>query len=362
MSRVALLCPYALSVPGGVQEQALAMSRELGRRGHEVLLVAPDARDDSSPDTPARVVRLGAVARIPANGSIAPLTLSLRAAGAARREVAGFDPDVVHLHEPFAPVLGYGVVRAHAAPSVATFHRSGGGPAVSLFAPALRRFARRLDATAAVSHAAADTARAYGVTPTVLFNGFEVERFSEFERERHDGVTILFIGRLEARKGAAVAVDAVLGHGRPDWRLVIAGDGPERAAILRRAAGDARVTLLGAVSDADKRRWLRRADVAVAPALSGESFGLVVLEAMASGTPVVVSDIDGYREAAGDAGVLVTPGDAVSLSHGIAQALVQHESRAAAGLEHAAGWSMRSLVDRYEAVYASAAEAFTRRR
>ncbi|HEV2427727.1 MAG TPA: glycosyltransferase family 4 protein, partial [Acidimicrobiales bacterium] len=284
------------------------------------------------------------------------------AAGAARREVAAFDPDVVHLHEPFAPVLSYRVLRVHAVPTVATFHRAGGGPAVSLFAPWLKRAARRLDAAAAVSHAAADTARAYGVSATVLFNGFETERFLEFPRERHEGVTVLFVGRLEPRKGAGVALDAMLGHGRPDWRLVVAGDGPERAALERRAAGDARVTFLGAVSDADKRRWLRRADVAVAPSVGGESFGLVVLEAMASGTPVVASDIDGYREAAGDAGVLVAPGDASALAHGVAEALLHREPLAAAGLDHAATWSMRSLVDRYESLYASAGDAFARRR
>ncbi|MFI5035820.1 MAG: glycosyltransferase family 4 protein [Acidimicrobiales bacterium] len=366
MSRVALLSPYSLGVPGGVQEQVLAMSRELARRGHEVLVVAPDAADHATYDTPARLVRVGALVSMPANGSRAPLTLSPRAPGAARRAVAAFAPDVVHLHEPFAPLAGWGVLRAHAAPSVGTFHRAGAGPALTLTRPLLRAFARHLDEAAAVSDAAARTIHAAtGLTPTVLFNGFEVERFVEYPRERRAEIEVLFVGRLEDRKGAAVALEAVRTHNEGDgapWRLVVIGDGPQRARLEARAAREHRVRFLGAVDDEAKRRWLRRAAVVVAPSTHGESFGMTLLEAMASETPVVASDIDGYREAAGGHATLVAPGDPVDLEAGIAAALAASSASITAAREHAARWSMRRLMDEYEAIYARAGERFATRR
>ena len=156
-SRIALISPYALGVFGGVQEQVLAMSRELDRRGHEVLIVAPDHADRSTCDTPATVRRFGRLLSLPANGSKAPLTLSPLASREARLAVRKFAPTIVHLHEPFAPVLGWGVLRAHAGPAVGTFHRSGAGPALELTGPLLRSLARGLDATVAVSESAAAT-------------------------------------------------------------------------------------------------------------------------------------------------------------------------------------------------------------
>lgn len=342
------------------------MSRELARRGHVVLIVAPDAADTRSYDTPARLVRVGSLWSVPANGSRAPLTLSPRAARAAREAVDAFGPDVAHLHEPFAPVLGWGVLRAHAAPTVATFHRSGGGPAISLTRPLLRRWARHLDVAVAVSAAASATlAAGAGLSSVVLFNGFEAERFVEFPRERADEVEVVFLGRLEPRKGAVHALEAVRAHnarGGEPWRLVIVGDGPQRARLEALAARDERVAFVGAADDDAKRRWLRRARVLVAPSTHGESFGMVILEAMASETPVVASDIDGYREAAGGHATLVAPGDAAALEAGIAAALAESPEGLAAARDHARHWSMTRLMDEYEALYARAGERFSARR
>lgn len=366
MSRVALVSPYSLGVPGGVQEQVLAMSRELGRRGHEVLVVAPDAADRATYDTPARLVRVGRLISMPANGSRAPLTLSPGAARAARRSVGAFAPDVVHLHEPFAPLAGWGVLLAHAAPAVATFHRSGGGPALTLTRPLLRSLARRLDAAAAVSEAAARTIRdAAGVTATVLFNGLETSRFVEFARETRAEVEVLFLGRLEERKGAADAIEAVRTHNdtaAAPWRLVIVGDGPQRARLEALAGHDERIEFVGAADDAAKRRWLRRARVLVAPSTHGESFGLVLLEAMASETPVVASDIDGYRQAAGGHATLVAPRDPNGLAAGIAAAIATSPARVAAAREHSQAWSTARLMDRYEEIYDDARRRFSARR
>jgi phosphatidyl-myo-inositol alpha-mannosyltransferase len=363
MARVALVSPYALSSFGGVQEQVLAMSRELGRRGYEVLIVAPDDADRVQYDTPARVERFGQVLSMPANGSRAPLTLSPGASRDARRAVGDFAPDLVHFHEPFAPLIGWGVLRAHAVPAVATFHRGGGGPALRYSRPLLRSLAAKLDACASVSEAAAATIlEAAGVESEVLFNGFETERFVEPVRERQPETLVVTVGRLERRKGTRTAIRAVMAHnarGRTPWNLVIVGSGPERRELESLARADPRVTFTGSLPDAEKRAWLRRADVAVASATRGESFGLVVLEPMASEVMVVASDIPGYREAAGEHAVLFAAGDASALERALERAIaIESPERIAAAREHAERWSMRALMERYEALYDAARGRF----
>ena len=361
--RIALIVPYALSVFGGVQEQALAMSRELARRGYEVAIIAPDEHDAATYDTPALVRRFGRLVQLPANGSRAPLTLSLLAAKRAGDAVLDFQPDVVHFHEPFAPLVGWGVLRAHRSPAVATFHRSGTGPALRYTGSVLRRLARNIDVAVAVSESAATTiAGAVGLETRVLFNGFETERFVSSERRRDPGTLVVALGRLDERKGTQYAIRAVQHHNaeHPEqWRLVIIGDGAQRATLERVATGDRAVEFVGAVSDSQKRAWLRRANVVVAAATHGESFGLVLLEAMASEASVVASDIDGYREAAGAHAVLFAPGDHRALESAIGRALAQETSVSVANARrHAQHWSMVALVDAYEEVYEEARQRF----
>ena len=366
MTRVALVSAYALSVPGGAQEQVLAMSRELSRRGHEVLVVAPDASDRARYDTPARVARFGHLVSLPANGSKAPLTLSPRASRAARREIDAFGPDVVHYHEPFAPLIAWSSLWRHTAPALATFHRSGSGPALRLTRPLLRALSSRLDVAVAVSAAAAATWRE--ATPLqfdVLFNGFESDRFIAFPRVVPERTTILFVGRLEERKGADVVVRALAlhnaDHPADPWTLKVVGDGPQRGALEALAGAQATVTFLGAVSDEEKRRLLRQASVVVAASTHGESFGLVVLEPMASEVPAVVSDIDGYREAAGGHATLFHPGDPTSLEEAIRAAIASATPETLAGArDHALNWSMARLMDHYEELYERAGERFSR--
>lgn len=362
-TRIALISPYALSVFGGVQEQVLAMSRELSRRGYDVLVLAPDAHDTSTYDTPARVQRFGSLLSVPANGSRAPLTFSPLAARRALQAVRDFKADLVHLHEPFAPLLGWGVLGAHEVPAVATFHRSGGGPALNLTRPLLARLSHHVDVAAAVSAAAATTLRAATpLDPVIVFNGFETERFVAPARERPESTTVVTVGRLEERKGTGHLIRAVRAHnarGGSQWRLVIIGDGPERSTLEALAAHDDAIVFEGAVSDVQKRTWLRRASVVAAPATRGESFGLVVLEPMAAEVPVVASDIDGYREAAGGHAVLAEPGDALSLEHALASAIeLETPEGTAAAREHAQRWSMRALMDEYESLYDRARERF----
>ncbi|NNN02667.1 MAG: glycosyltransferase family 4 protein [Acidimicrobiaceae bacterium] len=352
--RVALLSPYSLYVPGGVQEQVLSMSRALAHHDLEVTVLTPGPARGAL-DTPAEVVALGRARSVPANGSRAPLALRARDQRDALEALTRRSVDVVHLHEPFAPRLGWGVVEAHRSALLATFHRSGVGLDVRLAGPWLRRRARQLDVVTAVSRSAAELAEHYGLHPEVLYNGFDLERFTEFARVRHEQSTLVFVGRLEARKGVDTVIDAVLEHNRvarAGWRLVVLGDGPEGSSLRRRAKGSPDIEFLGRVDDETKRRWWRSADVALAPSRYGESFGLVILEAMAAGTRIVASDIPGYREAAGGHAVLARPDDVAAWITAISHALATRDSQTLdAARRHAQGWSMNGLVERYLELY-----------
>lgn len=361
--RIALVSPYALSVFGGVQEQVLAMSRELVGRGRDVLVLCPDSSDRTHYDTSAEVARFGRLLSLPANGSRAPLTLSLKASSDARRALAVFAPDVVHFHEPFAPLLGWAALRSHQSAQLATFHRSGAGPAFSLTRPLLRSLAKNIDVATAVSESAALTIReAASIDCRVLFNGFETERFTSTPRQRSGDTVLVTVGRLEERKGTAYAIRAVREHNArsaDQWRLVIIGDGPERAKLEALARGDQMIIFTGVVDDATKREWLRRASALLAPATRGESFGLVLLEGMASETLVVASDISGYREAAGGHAVLFEPANEKSLERAVVTALAGESAEGTTSARrYAERWSMHHLMDEYEKLYEDARRGF----
>ncbi|MGP8009510.1 MAG: glycosyltransferase family 4 protein [Acidimicrobiales bacterium] len=363
VQRIALISPYALSVYGGAQEQALAMSRVLSSRGRDVLIVAPDDSDDTNYDTPAKVLRLGMRLSLPANGSRAPLTLSPIASSRTRAAVDAFRADVVHFHEPFAPLLGWSTLWAHQRGAVGTFHRSGDGPALTFSKPLLERLATRVDVAVSVSDAAARTLlQACGLRSEVLFNGFEVDRFVASPRQRSSTPVLFYVGRLEERKGVGVAINAAKAHntrGEGAWRLVIAGGGPDRGRLESLARSDSAIEFLGRVSEEEKRSWLRRVDVLVAPSTHGESFGTVLLEGMASETLVVASDIEGYREAAGGHATLFAAGSASSLEDAIQRALEgESDADLAAARAYAEGWSMARLVDAYEERYEVAQRYF----
>lgn len=363
VQRVALVSPYALSVYGGVQEQVLAMSRVLCARGCDVLIVAPDASDEAIYDTPAKVLRLGKRWSMPANGSRAPLTFSPAAARRTKSAVDAFKPDVVHFHEPFAPLLGWATLRSHRHPALGTFHRSGRGPALTLTGPLLHRLADGLDDAVSVSESAASTLRhACALESVVFFNGIETDRFVATPRARGTETVLFFVGRLEERKGVAVAIEAVRehnAHGATPWQLVIAGEGSQRRRLEALAAHDNKIVFVGLVNDATKRAWLRRADALIAPSTRGESFGLVLLEGMASETLVVASDIEGYRDAVGGHATLFRPASAASLKEAIASALASRsDTSAAAARQYAERWSMASLMDAYDVRYDVAIRRF----
>jgi phosphatidyl-myo-inositol alpha-mannosyltransferase len=346
--RVALVSPYALDVPGGVQAHVTSLAGALRGQEHDVTLVGPGAGSH---------VHVGRAVRVPFNGSVAPIAASPTAARATRRALAELRPDVVHVHEPLVPAVGIAAATAGSAPTVGTFHAwSDTDRLYRAGRPIARRIVGRLDARLAVSDAAAAYhCCALGLPPSgfrIVPNGVDVARFADAppfpELRDPDRPALLFVGRLERRKGLEPLVRAFtrLKTDRPELRLVVVGDGPERdrcqALLPERLRAD--VSFLGRVDHDDLPRLYASADLYVSPALGGESFGIVLLEAMAAGVPLVASDIPGYRSVARDGaqGRLVPPGDVPALATAIGALLDNPALRAAMATEG------RRTVDDYD--------------
>ena len=352
--RVGIVSPYSLTLPGGVQGQILGMARALRRRGVDVRVLGPC--DGPPPD--AGVTPLGDSLPTAANGSIAPiapdLPAQLRTIAALRSERF----DVVHLHEPLAPGPTMTAILVKTAPLVATFHAAGGSSAYEFLGPGVRLLADRLDYRCAVSHdAEAMAASALGGDYHVLFNGVDLDLYTDAKPAPTEAPTVFFCGRHEPRKGLAVLLEA-MSLLPADVRLWVGSDGPDTAALKAAAARDSRVEWLGRIDAEEKVARLRGADVFCAPSLRGESFGVVLLEAMAADTPIVASDLPGYRNVArADVDALMPPpGDPVALAQAIRQVLYEPgiASRlAAAGGERAERFSMARLAAEYDAIYRS---------
>jgi len=355
-----MVCPYSLSRPGGVQGQATALARALREKDLQVTVVAPD--DVRQVGLHGDTYVAGRSTGIRSNGSVAPVALSPLAAARVTRFAESGSTDLVHIHEPLAPVLGYGCLLHARLPTVGTYHRAGSSGWYRALGPVARWADGRLDARCAVSDAAAATVHeALGVHCDVLFNGIEVDRFRDAVPWPKRGPTVLFLGRHEARKGLGVLLDAfaTLTEGPVLW---IAGDGPEDELLTARASDSDRVEWLGVLTDREVARRLAAADVLCAPSLGGESFGMVLVEAMAARCVVVASDIAGYRDAAGGHAILTPPGDAHALAAALGSALGEATSGTGHGapgdLDASAGraerWSMAALADRYLEIYARA--------
>jgi phosphatidylinositol alpha-mannosyltransferase len=342
--RVALVSPYDLDVAGGVQSHVLSLATALRAGGDEVVVVGPGSREEGR-------LAVGGSLRVPANGSRAPIALAPIAAVRVRRALRRWRPDIVHVHEPLVPLIGPAACLSGAAPLIVTFHAyAEAGPLVMLYrtlGPIGRRIVRRAAAMTAVSEVAADFhARALTLHPTsleIVPNGVDVARFSVpgdaalVPRGTEQSPTILFVGRFEPRKGVDVAVRAfaLLAAERPTLRLQLVGDGPQAGAVtgLIDALPDdvrRRVVRLGRVSNAALPAVLAQAALLIVPSRGGESFGIVLLEAMAAGTPLVASDLAGYRAVARDGreALLVVPDDPLALATAAARVLDEPDLRA----------------------------------
>ena len=351
MLRIGIVSPYSLTVPGGVQQQVLGLARSLRAKGHEVRVLGPC--DGPPPD--AFVTPLGNSLPTAVNGSIAPLAPDASAALRTIRALNDEAFDVVHVHEPLVPGPSLTALLVKMAPVVATFHSAGESAAYRTFSRQLKWVASRIDIRVAVSKDAVELAQRYiGGEYEVLFNGIELGDYSTPSTSPRENA-IFFIGRHEERKGLSNLLEA-LAHLPPDVRLWIASDGPQTAELKIRFGSDSRIEWLGRISDSEKISRMSRASVFCAPSLHGESFGVVLLEAMAAGTPVVASNLDGYRNVATDdeTALLVETGNVASLASALARVLVDPllaTRLTANGREHAQRFSMDALADRYIELY-----------
>jgi len=351
--RVGMVCPYSLSIPGGVQAQVLGLARALRRRGYEVRVLGPC---DGPPPEPF-VTPLGDSLPTAANGSIAPLAPDPAAALRTMRTLRDEQFDVIHVHEPLAPGPALTTTTMHLAPTVGTFHAAGRSSTYRVIGRVLAPLLDRLDHKVVVSKdALALVQRYFGGDYEVLFNGVETEQIRAVAPRRHPRPAILFVGRHEERKGLQVLLEAVRLI-EADVTVWVAGDGPDTQRLRASYGADGRIEWLGRITEADKLERLRGASVFCAPSLHGESFGIVLVEAMAAGTPVVASALDGYRNVATDGvdALLVPPGDPAALAAALTRTLTDRglaSALVAAGERRAADFAMAGLAERYAAIYA----------
>ncbi|GGS48716.1 GDP-mannose-dependent alpha-(1-2)-phosphatidylinositol mannosyltransferase [Actinokineospora fastidiosa] len=335
--RVGIVCPYSFDVPGGVQAHVVDLARALRGLGHSVDVLAP--ADDDTP-VPDFVQPAGRALGIPYNGSVARLSFGPLSFARVRRWIREHDFDVLHLHEPTAPSLSMLALMVADGPIVATFHTSTPrSRTLSAFQMVLQPFLEKVTARIAVSALARRVQVEHlGGDAVEIPNGVDVAFFRDADPlpGYPRGCSVGFVGRYdEPRKGMPVLLEALrpLAAEFPELRLVVVGRGD--AAELRKAAGPVRVELLGQVDDREKASMLRGIDVYCAPNTGGESFGIILTEAMAAGTAVAASDLDAFRRVLDDgrAGVLTPVGDAPALTEALRSLLSDPERRAAVAAE-----------------------------
>jgi phosphatidyl-myo-inositol alpha-mannosyltransferase len=358
--KILLVCPYDWEAAGGVQVHVRQLAAELRTRGHRTTILAPGSRP--SEDAGVRIV--GRPVRVPYRGTVAPISFSPGAWRRIRSAMRSFDPDLIHAHEPLTPSTSMLAVLAAEAPVVATFHASlDRSRLMELAGPALRQVSGRIDAAVAVSDAAASFVRRVVRVPLeIVPNGVDVRAFSDPGRPVEGlpaGPKILWVNRLDPQKGFEIMLRAFeqIASEVGEVHLLVAGDGRDRV-LLRSLPGDlrSRILRLGTVAHEALPRYHAAADVFVSPATGQESFGIVLVEAMAAGVPVVASDIEGYREVVRDGidGLLAPPNDPNALAAAIRRVLSEPELAAAlkaAGRSRAQAFSWQAVAPRLEAVY-----------
>ncbi|MFF4102488.1 glycosyltransferase family 4 protein [Streptomyces sp. NPDC001903] len=332
--KIGIVCPYSWDVPGGVQFHIRDLAEHLIRLGHEVSVLAP--ADDETP-LPPYVVSAGRAVPVPYNGSVARLNFGFLSAARVRRWLHDGVFDVIHIHEPASPSLGLLSCWAAQGPIVATFHTSNPRSRAMIAAyPILQPALEKISARIAVSEYARRTLVEHlGGDAVVIPNGVDVDFFAKAEpNPAWSGATLGFIGRIdEPRKGLPVLMAAFpkIVEACPDVRLLVAGRGDEEEAVASLpAALRARVEFLGMVSDEDKARLLRSVDVYVAPNTGGESFGIILVEALSAGAAVLASDLDAFAQVLdqGAAGELFANEDADALAAGAVALLRDPQRRA----------------------------------
>ncbi|UCH42874.1 MAG: glycosyltransferase family 4 protein [Dehalococcoidales bacterium] len=362
--KIALVSPYDFAHPGGVSSHISSLERYITRMGHEVKVIAPASREIS--DFGDRFIPIGRPYPIPSSESIIRVSISLRLGPTIKEVLARENFDIIHLHEPFMPMLCSAILRFSNTVNVGTFHANQGKPGYNWGRPIsswmISRRLHKLHGKIAVSRTAMNYASRYIPGPfEIIPNGIDIEQFSldlpPIEQFCDGKKNILFLGRLEFRKGVNYLLKAYL-QVKPeihDTRLIIAGPGTrlrkryERWVRLHRLEND--VIFVGFVSEDDKPRYYKTADVFCAPATSRESFGIVLLEAMAMGKPVVATNIEGYASVVshGEDGFLVPPQNASELARALVHVLSDEETRtkmAVKGRQKALDYNWESITQR----------------
>jgi phosphatidyl-myo-inositol alpha-mannosyltransferase len=314
--KIGIVSPYGYPHPGGVNEHVRFTYEAMSRMGHDVWIIT--SKYGRERESEGHVIRLGTGWAAPANGSVGRVTLGLRFKHQARDVLDEHRFDILHFHEPLVPFLSPTMLDASETVNVATFHAFGGfSPSYWIGSKFAGRLADKLDGRIAVSGAARHfISRYFPGEYTIIPNGVDLERFQTAEpyEELRDGtLNILFVGRLEERKGLIHLLKAYhrLRKRKVDARLLVVGSGPKLREYRRFVGlrGIRDVEFLGRVGDREKVRYFASADIYCAPNTGQESFGIVLLEAMAAGVPIVASDIHGFKRVVerNVQGVLVEP-------------------------------------------------------
>ena len=369
--RIGLVCPYTWNVPGGVQSHIRDLAEALIDLGHHVSVISP--ADDDAP-LPGYVVPAGRAVPVPYNGSVARLSFGFVSASRVRRWVRDGGFDVLHVHEPVAPSLSLLACWVATGPIVATMHTANPRSRVMHAAePMLQSALEKINARIAVSEAARTTLVEHlGGDAVLIPNGVAIRKYAKADPLPGwpgPGGAIGFLGRFdEPRKGLPVLLRAfsAMAAQRPGLRLLIAGRGDANEALERVDPGVRdRVVLLGMVSEEDKARLLHSVDVFCAPNTGGESFGIVLAEAMAAGAPIVASDLEAFRRVlrGGQAGELFAVGDSDGLAAAAGPLLDDPQRRArlsaaASDAVRAYDWPVvaRAVVQVYETVVSGASQ------
>jgi phosphatidylinositol alpha-mannosyltransferase len=361
--KIGLVTPYIYPLPGGVTEHVSYLYRNLRLRGHDVRIIS--ASHGFQPSTEGDVIRLGKGFSVPANGSMGTLTFSPRYVAQVRRMLEEERFDLLHYHEPFVPFLSLVVLRESRSVNIATFHAYAGfSPSYEFGSRVLGGYADRLHGRIAVSAAARHFIdRYFPGDYKVIPNGVDLERYRDavpIARWQDGRKNVLFVGRHEPRKGLLELLKAyrIMRKAGCDCRLLVVGSGPQereaRRYVMTRRLSD--VEFLGRVSDEQKAQLFRTADVFVSPATGRESFGIVLLESMAAGTPVVCSDIHGYKGVVrrNEQGFLVPPHQPKALAAATLQLLgdpAERERMGESGRARAAEFSWPRVTAKVDDYY-----------
>jgi phosphatidylinositol alpha-mannosyltransferase len=361
--KIGLVCPYIYPEAGGVAQHVRFLYENLRLAGHDVRIITASHGPQRSSE--GDIIRLGIGFSVRTNGSVGTLTFSPRYIGQVKRMLAEERFDLLHFHEPFVPFLSLFLLRESTSVNVATFHAYAGfSPSYELGSRVMRGHAARLHGRIAVSAAARHFIdRFFPGDYKVIPNGVDVPRYANavpIARWQDGTPNILFVGRHEPRKGLLHLLKAqrILRKAGYGTRLLVVGSGPQEREARRYVAtrGLQGVVFLGRVSDAEKAQLFRTADIYVSPATGGESFGIVLLEAMAAGTPIVASDIHGYKGVVrrGREGLLVPPRDSKGLAEAIMRLLDDPVLRAqmgSAGQARAEDFSWPRVTAKVEEYY-----------